>query len=56
MSTRWEDTRPGWYEIVIRLNEDNPRNHRIEIKNLSVRKEDTKTLKKLEEKHEEKHG
>ena len=31
MSTRWEDTRPGWYEIVIRLNEDNPRNHRIEI-------------------------
>lgn len=31
VSIRWEDTRPGWYEIVIRLNEDDPRAHRKEI-------------------------
>jgi hypothetical protein len=27
----WEDIRPGWYEIVIRLDEENPHTHKIEI-------------------------
>ena len=31
MSIHWKDTRPGWHEIVIQLNEDDPRTHRIEL-------------------------
>jgi hypothetical protein len=28
---RWKDFRPGWHEIIIQLDEDNPHTHRIEI-------------------------
>jgi len=27
----WKDIRPGWYEIIIQLNEENPHPHKIEI-------------------------
>lgn len=27
----WKDIRPGWHEIVIQLDETNPRTHKIEI-------------------------
>jgi hypothetical protein len=31
MSKRWQEIRPGWHELVIRLNEENPQPHKIEI-------------------------
>jgi hypothetical protein len=31
MSKRWQDIRPGWNELVIHLNEENPQVHKIEI-------------------------
>ena len=27
----WKDIKPGWYEIIIQLNEENPHPHKIEI-------------------------
>lgn len=27
----WKDVRPGWYEIIIQLDEENPHTHRTDI-------------------------
>lgn len=27
----WQDIRPGWHELVIQLDEENPHPHKIEI-------------------------
>ena len=27
----WKDIRPGWHEMIIQLNEENPHPHKVEI-------------------------
>ena len=31
MTKHWKDIRPGWHELVIHLNEEDPHPHKIEI-------------------------
>lgn len=31
ISREWKDIKPGWYELIINLNENDPRTERIEI-------------------------